>query len=103
MKRQRKHFANKKQIINGILACILVYFVFHAIYGNRGILAFFNLSRKITEAEQELENVRVERLDMEHKVQSLKAESLDPDMLDEHARKNLGIAGKKEKAFVPMK
>lgn len=101
MKISRKYGLTKKQIINGILASVLLYFIFHAIYGERGILAYFNLNQKIEKAEEELENIKAERLEIEHKVKSLKPESLDPDMLDEQVRKNLGVAGKQEEAFVP--
>lgn len=103
MRRARKYIITRGQLVKGILISVLLYFVFHAIYGNRGILAYFNLQQKIDKAEEELENIRAERLEMEHKVKSLKSESLDPDMLDEHARKSLGVAGKKEEAFVPVK
>ena len=103
MRRAGKYIVTKRQIINGILISVLLYFVFHAIYGNRGVLAYFNLTQKIDNAEKDLEIIRAERLEMEHKVKSLKPESLDPDMLDEQARKSLGVAGKKEEAFVPVK
>lgn len=103
MRRTRKYIITKKQLIYGILVSILLYFIFHAIYGNRGILAYFNLQQKIEKAEDELEDIRTERLEIEHRVKSLTSESLDPDMLDEHARKSLGVAGKKEEAFVPVK
>lgn len=103
MRRAKKYIITKRQIINGILISVLLYFVFHAIYGNRGILAYFNLQQKIEKAESELEDIRAERLEMEHKVRALKSESLDPDLLDEHARKSLGVAGTKEEVFVPAK
>lgn len=101
MMRSKKYIINKKQLVNGILLSVLLYFVFHAIYGNRGILAYFNLNQKIEKAEKELEEIRAERLELKHKVKLLKSDSLDPDMLDEQVRKNLGVAGNKEKAFVP--
>lgn len=84
-----------------MLLCIFVYFVFHLLYGNRGIVAYFKLNQKITTATEELDILRAQRLELEHKVNSLKTESLDRDMLDEEARKSLGLAGDKEKVFVP--
>ena len=92
---------NKKLLLHYALFGVFLYFVFHVIYGNRGILAYFKLHTKIDHATQELDVVRAERLDLEHKVNSLKTESLDRDMLDEEARRGLGLASEKEKVFVP--
>ncbi len=92
---------NKKLLLHYALVGVFLYFVFHVIYGNRGILAYFKLHTKIEQATQELDVVRAERLDLEHKVNSLKTESLDRDMLDEEARRGLGLASEKEKVFVP--
>lgn len=92
---------NKKLFLHYILIGVFLYFVFHALYGNRGILAYFKLHTKIDHAAQELDVVRAERLELEHKVNSLKTESLDRDMLDEEARRGLGLASEKEKVFIP--
>ncbi|MGV2432692.1 MAG UNVERIFIED_CONTAM: septum formation initiator family protein [Rickettsiaceae bacterium] len=102
MKRPRKFLITKRQVIHGLLASILLYFVFHSIYGNRGILTYFKISNQIEEKEKELDMIRAERLEIEHKVKALKPESLDADMLDEQARKNLGVVGVNEQAFVPQ-
>ena len=103
MRKERIHNIGKKQLVSGILMAVLLYFIFHAIYGNRGIVAYFQLHQNIDISEKELEQLRAERLEIEHKVKSLKPESLDRDMLDEQARKGLGVAGEKEQAFVPEK
>ncbi len=93
----------KRQLISGIFMAVLLYFIFHAIYGNRGIVAYFKLNSNVENLEKELEELKAERLEIEHKVKSLKSESLDRDLLDEQARKGLGVAGEKEQAFVPEK
>ena len=103
MRKEKTRAIGKRQMVSGILMAVLLYFVFHAIYGNRGIVAYFKLSQNIEESEKEFESLKAERLEMEHKVKSLKSESLDRDMLDEQARKGLGVAGEKEQAFVPEK
>jgi cell division protein FtsB len=103
MKKEKASSIGKRQLISGILMAVLLYFIFHAIYGNRGIVAYFKLNQSVTNAEKELDELRAERLEIEHKVKSLKSESLDRDMLDEQARKGLGVAGEKEQAFIPEK
>ena len=92
---------NKKLLLHYALVGVFFYFVFHVVYGNRGILTYFKLHKKIDNATEELDVLRSERLELEHKVNSLKTESLDRDMLDEEARRSLGLANEKEKVFVP--
>jgi cell division protein FtsB len=92
---------NKKIVVQYILIGVLLYFIFHLIYGNRGVLAYFNMQTKISSVTQELEDVRTERIEVEKKVNALKSESLDRDALDEEARRSLGLADRKEKVFVP--
>lgn len=89
----------KRLLINTILSLSLIYFVFHSFYGNRGIIAYFTLSQKLQKSYSELESLRAERVELEHKVKLLRPESLDQDMLDQEARRVLGIASPKEQVF----
>ncbi len=86
-------------IFNILLSLSLVYFTFHAIYGNRGIIAYFKLNQLLEKSHRELEILRAERIELEHKVKLLRPESLDKDMLDEQSRKVLGVASPKEQVF----
>jgi cell division protein FtsB len=92
---------NKRLIVQYVLIAILLYFVFHVIYGNRGVLAYFTLQQKLTTTSQELDKTRNERIELEKKVNALKPESLDRDVLDEEARRSLGVANPKEQIFIP--
>lgn len=89
----------KKIILNIFLALLLGYFVFHCIYGNKGVFAYLKVNRKLEKAYDELKLLRAERVELEHNVKLLKTESLDKDMLDEQARKVLGIAAPNEQVF----
>jgi cell division protein FtsB len=89
----------KRLIINLLLSLLLVYFVFHSFYGNRGIIAYFTLNQKLQKSYSELEDLRAERVELEHKVKLLRPESLDKDMLDQEARRVLGVASPNEKVF----
>jgi cell division protein FtsB len=89
----------KRLLINTILSLLLIYFVFHSFYGNRGIISYFTLSQKLQKSYSELESLRAERVELEHKVKLLRPESLDQDMLDQEARRVLGIASPKEQVF----
>lgn len=90
---------SKKLIINIFLSLLLLYFVFHSIYGNRGILAYFTLNQQLEKSYNELEILRADRIEAEHTVKLLRPESLDRDMLDQYARKILGLASVKEQVF----
>ena len=89
----------KRAAFNGILIAIFIYFVFHAIVGNRGLIAYFQLSNTMAESASTLDKLKAERLELEHKVNLLKS-SIDLDMLDQEARRVLGIAHPNEKVFV---
>lgn len=72
----------------GLLA--IAYFAFHAMHGDRGVLAWRHLDQKVREAHAELDAVRAERERLEHRVRLLHPQSLDQDMLDESVRRVLG-------------
>lgn len=75
-----------------VFASISFYFAYHLVSGNKGLLAMMQLSSKLEEAHLRLDDVKMDRLKMEHKVKMLSPESLDLDLLDEQARRNLGHA-----------
>lgn len=90
---------DKKLMFNCLILLILFYFIFHTIAGNRGVIAYFQLNQKIDKSNMELDILKAERIDLEHKVNLLKS-PIDRDMLDEQARKVLGVARPGEKVFV---
>jgi cell division protein FtsB len=74
------------------MAALLIasYFVYHMVQGNRGILAFFAYGRQLTTLEPQAANVAAHRAQLENQMKLLDGKSLDPDMLDEMARRKLG-------------
>jgi cell division protein FtsB len=71
---------------------LAVYFGYHAVVGSRGLLAWRQLNRDIEATEQQLAAVRAERQELEDKVRRLRPGSLDPDLIDELARRRLSLA-----------
>ncbi len=69
---------------------IVGYFAFHAVHGDRGILAWHRLDQKVAERRAELDVLRGDRRVLEHRVRLLHPDSLDLDLLDETARHILG-------------
>ncbi|WP_374383405.1 septum formation initiator family protein [Dongia sp.] len=73
-------------------ACLSAYFVFHAIHGDRGILAWLRLNQELKVATSEAANAAADRAAMEQRVTLLSNTSLDLDMLEERARVMLNYA-----------
>jgi cell division protein FtsB len=78
----------------GITAAI--YFGYHFVEGQRGLIAWMSLNERIEAAQIEHEFLLNERLQAEHRVSLLGPAGLDADMLDERARAVLGLARKDE-------
>ena len=79
-----------------IIVLIMFYLGFHAISGERGLLALFTESRRLEALKAELAEVTVRREALERKVHGLSDSSLDLDLLDEQSRRVLGMGGKDE-------
>ncbi|WP_374652869.1 septum formation initiator family protein [Dongia sp.] len=73
-------------------ACLSAYFVFHAVHGDRGILAWLRLNQELKVATTEASQAAADRKAMERRVTLLSNTSLDLDMLEERARIMLNYA-----------
>ncbi|KJV55503.1 septum formation initiator family protein [Orientia chuto str. Dubai] len=82
-----------------VLIGLLIYFSFHAIYGNRGLISYIEFSNNVDNSLKTLYKLKFERLEIEQRVALLRLQSLDLDMLDEQVRKKLGLAHSNEKIF----
>jgi len=70
-------------------ALLIGYFGVNAYTGNHGLKARADLDQQIAQLSSELNALKAERATWERRVSLLKSESLDPDMLDERARRLL--------------
>ncbi len=69
----------------------VVYFAYHTVEGDRGVLAWIKLRSEILDAELQLAKIATDRQDLEHRVLLLRPDHLDPDMLEERARLMLNM------------
>ena len=76
------------------------YFAFHLVEGDRGLVAWLRLSQQLREARATLAEAEAERITLERRVQLLRPEHLDRDMLDERARSQLDLVGPNEIVIV---
>jgi cell division protein FtsB len=74
-----------------LLSSVVLFFGFHILAGDRGILARPELDRRIMLAEEKLALLRKHHDFLSHRIQLLQAGSLDADMLAETARAELGL------------
>lgn len=91
-----------RQVIGpAIGACVVAYFVYYAVQGDRGLIALKHIQGEIAEAERTLADVRGERERMERRAQLLRADNLDRDMLDERARAMLNLTHPNDVIITP--
>jgi cell division protein FtsB len=69
----------------------VVYFGYHTIQGDRGLMAWWRLNQEIKQAEESLGQLEDVRDNLEHRASLLRPDHLDPDMLEERARLMLNL------------
>ncbi|PIR37472.1 MAG: septum formation initiator [Alphaproteobacteria bacterium CG11_big_fil_rev_8_21_14_0_20_39_49] len=83
-----------------LLMLVFGYFFYHVISGENGLLSMIDIQKKVAEAKTELDYVSAEKLRLENRVALLRDESVDPDLLDEQARRLLGYVAEDETMYV---
>ena len=79
-----------------LFACIAGYFAYHAVQGERGLLSYVQLQQQLEQATVVHEDLDARRAEMERKVQLLRRDSLDLDMVEERAREVLNYTREDE-------
>lgn len=86
-----------RAIVGPVLAISLVgYFAYHLFAGDRGLIAWVQLSDRLRDSEATLAALDTEKQTLDHRVSLLRPDHLDRDMLDERARAVLNLAGPDE-------
>jgi cell division protein FtsB len=79
-----------------LLILMVAYFGISFVHGERGLLAWIRLSDEVGLVQADLADLMVHRTRMEHRIQLLRPNGLDLDLLDERSRALLGFAHKDE-------
>jgi cell division protein FtsB len=82
-----------------VAALIIGYFGLSAYTGAHGLKAKQDLAQQQAALTADLERAREERKQWEHRVSLLRADRLDPDLLDERARAMLNYAHPRDLVF----
>jgi cell division protein FtsB len=89
-------YAQQKRIRQAILPvvgfCLVSYFIYHTLQGDRGWFAMLRMKHEVAAAQQTLGHLRDERKELEHRTQLLHDNSLDPDLLEEKSRELLNYS-----------
>ena len=75
---------------------IFIYLVYFLIYGQRGLLTYFYLSKQNHEYSQNLAKLTLENEYLSNRIKRLQPNTVDLDFLDEQVRKKLGLIDKNE-------
>ena len=75
---------------------IFIYLVYFLIYGQRGLLQYFYLSKQNKEYTQKLTKLTSENDYLNDRIKRLQPNTVDLDFLDEQVRKKLGLIDKNE-------
>jgi cell division protein FtsB len=72
------------------------YFVYHTIEGDRGLRAWRDINQQLHVANDQFATVAAERDALEHKVDGLNPNHVDPDLLDQQIRQQLDLVSPDE-------
>jgi len=86
-----------KALVGPLLGMALTgYFAYHLVEGDRGLRAWVGLAQELSVAKGTLAAVSAERAELEHRVAHMRADHLDPDLLDTQVRKTLDLVSPDE-------
>ena len=75
---------------------IFLYLVYFLVYGQRGLLQYFYLSKQNQEYKETLAQLTSENQYISNRIKKLQPNTVDLDFLDEQVRKKLGLIDKNE-------
>jgi cell division protein FtsB len=81
-------------------AAYIGYFAVNAFTGAHGLRAQKDLDQSLARMQGELARLKTEHAMWERRVSLLRADKIDPDMLDERARALLGRADRRDMTFL---
>ncbi|SDF71337.1 Cell division protein FtsB [Limimonas halophila] len=74
------------------VAGVIAFFLLHALHGRGGLLAYVHLQDRLAAAKQTRAELVEQRERLAHRIELLKPGTLNPDMLEEQARRVLNFA-----------
>ena len=75
---------------------IFLYLIYFLVYGQRGLLQYFYLSKQNQEYNERISQLTSENQYLSNRIKKLQPNTVDLDFLDEQVRKRLGLIDKNE-------
>ena len=72
------------------------YFAYHLVEGDRGLRAWLRIAQELHLAKATLAVVDADRAALEHRVSHMRADHVDPDLIDSQVRKTLDVVSPNE-------
>ena len=93
-----QEFRARARFVIGPLIGILAvsYFTYHVAQGDRGLIAWWKIKHRTALAKKTMERSHYNRQEIERRVNLIKPNSIDPDMLEERAMKVLNYGYKED-------
>ena len=92
-----------RHIAGSILGALLfLYFLMHAVQGDRGLLAWLQIRQQIASADVEFKLSKSQRNQWEHRIGLLRRDGMNSDMLDERVRIVTGFVNKNDLLIIPL-
>ena len=82
------------------LALISLYFCYHLVNGQYGLISWVRVRQEIQKNEQVLQDLTEKKRELTKIVSLISPGNMDPDLLDERARTMLGYAHRDENVVI---
>jgi cell division protein FtsB len=91
----------RRLLLPALTAVYLGYFGFHAFNGSYGLLAKAEIEAEADRLALELAEVQAERAELDARAALLRPGGIDPDLVDELARRDLNVIAPNEVVIIP--
>jgi cell division protein FtsB len=89
--REPRHLSAGRAVFAISMIALMSYLTFAALQGEYGLFRLFQIEAQEARLRAELATLRAERIEVANKTRRLSADYLDVELLDEQARKVLGL------------
>jgi cell division protein FtsB len=87
-----RHGGFGEMVFAGVAIALICYLAIAALQGEHGLFSMLRVEADEARLQEQLSDLQAERATLENKTGRLSIDGLDPDLLDEQARKVLGLA-----------
>lgn len=84
----------------GAIIAFGIYFAYHAFHGDHGLLAYAQVQARVATLEDDRAVLEARKQALELRVQAMRSNALDGDLVDEQARQTLGLIGPQDRILI---